>query len=91
VTRVVDHHVEATVCGDDRFDRGVGRGLGGDIQLDGAEIDGVLGGILLRLGDLPRVAAGRLAHGGIRGVTRPSQRAGGQRAEAARREYTAIR
>src|SRR5438876_9975360 len=55
----------ATVGGDDLLDRGVGRGLGGDVQLDGAKIDGVLGGILPRLGDLRRVAACRLAHAGI--------------------------
>jgi hypothetical protein len=56
VARVVDHHVQATVRGDDLFDRSGGGGLGGDIELDGAEIGAVVSGIRLRLGNhsMPR-------------------------------------
>lgn len=82
---IVDHDVEPAILGDDLGDAGLYGFVGRDIQLDGPEVDASLGSIARNFGDLRRVAPGRLAHRGVDGVAGLGERAGGKRAEAARR------
>lgn len=82
---IVDQDVEPAILGDDPDDAGLHGFAGRDIQLDDPEVDALLGGIARNFGDLRRVAAGRLAHRGVDGVPDLGERAGGKRAEAARR------
>jgi hypothetical protein len=41
VAGIVDEHVEAAALGDDPGDRGLDRGVAGDVELDGAQVDAV--------------------------------------------------
>jgi hypothetical protein len=59
--------------------------LASTVELDGSQIDVVLGGIAFDLCHLGRIAAGRLAHGGVHGVPRMGAGPSGQRAEVAGR------
>jgi hypothetical protein len=49
VAGIVDHHVETPVVGDDFGDAGSGGLVGGDVKLDGPEIDIALFGIAAAL------------------------------------------
>jgi hypothetical protein len=78
-------HVEAALLGDDRRDRVVDRVLCRDVELDGAQVDVVVGGVPLGGLDLRRVPAGAVAHAGVDGVAGVGEPAGAERAESARR------
>ena len=51
VARVVHDYVEAALLGEDGGDGRVGRLLRRDVELDGAQVDAVLVGVLLGVGD----------------------------------------
>src|SRR5205807_9172496 len=76
--------VESARISNDLRDAGFDRHAGSNVELDGPEIDAVLGGIARNLCDLRRIAPGRLAHGGVDGVAGAGEREGSERAEAAR-------
>ena len=84
VAGIVDDDVDAAVPGHDLGDGAVDRRLGADVELDGAQVDAFLGGIGLHVGDLRRVAAGGLAHGGVDRMAATGDGIGRQAAEAAR-------
>ena len=82
---VVHEDVDAPLVGEDRLDGGVDGVLGGDVELDGAEVDSALRRVALGLGGLGGVASGAVAHPRVDGVTRVGERPRAQRPEPARR------
>jgi hypothetical protein len=61
VAGVVDDHVQSAVVCDDPGDPGLDRGVAGDVQFDGAQVDRLLGRVAGDLGDLRGVAVFGLA------------------------------
>jgi hypothetical protein len=84
VSGVVDDDIEVAVLGDDLLDCRVGRLLRRDIQLNGPQLDLVVGGVLLCGLDLRRIPSGGLAHAGVDGVTRPGESTRRESSKAAR-------
>jgi hypothetical protein len=84
VAGVVDQHVEAALLVDDGLDGRVDRVLRRDVKLDGAQVDVVLGGVVLGCRDRRCVATGAVAHAGVDGVPGVGERPGAERAEATR-------
>jgi hypothetical protein len=80
---IVNHDVEATVVGDNFVNASFRRGIRGDVQFDGPEIDVVLGGVPCDYGDRRRVTSGGLAHAGIDDVAGIGERARGECAKTA--------
>ena len=83
VPGVVDDDVQAPGIADGLLDRGVDRGLAGDVHLDRAQGDRVVRRVRVEVGDGGRVPAGGVAHARVDGVTGVGQRAGGHGAETA--------
>jgi hypothetical protein len=83
VPGVVHHDVEPPLFGNDPGNRGIGRGLRADVELDGMQIDVVIRSVFLHVGDLGRVAAPGIAHRGVNRVACLGQCVGGKPAEAA--------
>jgi hypothetical protein len=77
------HDVEASLLPDDLRDRRISRGLRADVELDGVQIDLVVGCVLPDIGGLRRVAARGAAHRRVDDVARFGERVGGEPAEAA--------
>ena len=84
VAGIVHDDVDAAVRGDDVGDSAVDRRLGADIELDDVQVDALFPRVGLHVGDLRRVAAGGLAHGGVDRMAAPDDSVGRQAAEAAR-------
>ena len=76
------HDIETPLLGDDLGDRGVGGALRTDVEFDGTQIDIVVFGEFLDVGDLGRIAALDVTHRRVDRVTRFGQRVGGQPPEA---------
>jgi hypothetical protein len=83
MARVVHDHVDPAVCRDDFGDCGVRRFLRLHVQLDRAQVDAVLPGIVVGGLDLGCVAVRGCAHAGVDRVAGTRQGAGAQCAEAA--------